>query len=83
MSCLSVGGTNSMLQLCLSLSFPSSFNISSIVKSTNELLLNNSVLLLLWEKCIDEFMLGSNAAGVAKSLLICGMTELFLFDKLV
>ena len=46
-------------------------------------MLNNSVLLLLWEKCIDEFMLGSNAAGVAKSLLICGMTELFLFDKLV
>ena len=48
----------------------------------NELLLNNSVLLLLWEKCIDEFRSGSNAAGVAKSLLICGMKELFLFEKL-
>ena len=39
-SCLSIGGNNSMLPLCISLSFSNSVNISSIVKSTTELLLN-------------------------------------------
>ena len=67
-----------MLPLCISLSFPSSVNILSIVKSTTELLLNSSnVLLLLWVECIDDFGSGSDVAGAAKSLLICGMKEFF------
>ena len=72
-----------MLPLCISLSFPSSVNILSIVKSTTELLLNSSnVLLLLWVECIDDFRSGLDVAGVAKSLLICGMKEFLLFEKL-
>ena len=44
-----------------SLSFPSSISNSSIVKSTAELLLNSSnVLLLLWVECIDDFRSGSD-----------------------
>ena len=63
--------------------FPSLVNISSIVKSTTELLLNSSnVLLLLWVECIDDFRSGSDVAGVAKLLLICGMKESLLFEKL-
>ena len=82
-SCLSLGGNNNMLPLCISLSFPSSFNISSIVKSTTELLLNSSnVLLLLWVECIDDFRSGSDVTGVVKLLLICGMKEFFLSEKL-
>ena len=45
-SCLSIGGNNSMLPLCILLSFLSSVNISSIVKSTTEFLLNSSNVLL-------------------------------------
>ena len=72
-----------MLSLCISLSFPSSDNISQIVKSTTELLLNNSnALLLLWVECIDDFGSGSGVAGVAKSLLISGKKEFLLFEKL-
>ena len=72
-----------MLPLCISLSFPSSVNISSIVISTTELLTNSSnVLLLLWVECKDHFRSGSDVAGVAKSLLTCGMKELLLFEKL-
>ena len=72
-----------MLPLCISLSFPSSFNISSIVKSTTELLLNSSnVLLLLWVECMDDFRSGSDVAGVFKLLLICGMKVFVLFEKL-
>ena len=82
-SCLSIGGNNSIVPLCISLSFPSSINISSIVKSTNELLLNSSnVLLLLWMECIDNFRSGLDVAGVAKLLLICGIKEFLLFGKL-
>ena len=54
-SYLSPGGNNCMLQLCILLLFPNSLNISSSVKSTTELLLNNSVLLLLWVEYIDYF----------------------------
>ena len=65
-----------MLPLCISLSFPSSVNISSIVKSTTELLLNSSnVFVLLWVDFIDDFRSGSDVPGVAKLLLICGMKE--------
>ena len=72
-----------MLPLCISLSFPSSVNISSIVISTTELLTNSSnVLLLLWVECKDHFRSGPDVAGVAKSLLTCGMKELLLFEKL-
>ena len=72
-----------MLPLCAWLSFPSSVNILSIVKSTTELLLNSSiVLLLLWVECVDDFRSGSDVAGVAKSLLICGMKDFLLFEKL-
>ena len=82
-SCLSIGRSNSMLQLCILLSFPSSVNISSIVKSTTEPLLNSSnVLLLLWVECIDDFRSGSDVTGVVKLLLICGMKEFFLSEKL-
>ena len=45
-SCLSLGRNNNMLLLCISLSFPSSVNISSILKSTTELSLNSSNVLL-------------------------------------
>ena len=79
-SCLSLGGNNNMLPLCISLSFPSSVNISSIVKSTTELLLNSSnILLLLWVECRDDFKSGSDVAGVVKFLVICGMKEFLLF----
>ena len=72
-----------MLPFCISLSFPSSVNISSIVKSTTELLLNSSnVLLLLWVEITDDFRLESDIAGVFKLLLICGMKESLLFEKL-
>ena len=65
-----------MLPLCISLSFPSSVNISSILKSTAELLLNSSnVSVLLWVDCIDDFRSGSDVPRVAKLLLICGMKE--------
>ena len=48
-SCLQVGGNNSILSSCVSLSSPSSVNMLSLVKSTTELLWNSStVLLLLW-----------------------------------
>ena len=58
-----------MLPLCISLSFPSSFNISSIVKSTTELLLNSSnVLLLLWVECIDDFRSGSDVVKLLLNL---------------
>ena len=56
-----------MLQLCISLSFPSSVNVSSIMKSTTGLLLNNSsVLLLLWNESIDNFRSGSDMTCVVK-----------------
>ena len=72
-----------MLLLCILLSFSSSVIISSIVKSFTELLFNNSnVLLLLWVECIDGFRSVSDVARVAKSLLICGMKEFLLFEKL-
>ena len=61
---------NNMLSSCNPLLFPSLVNISPIVKSTTEPLLNSFVLLFLWEKCIDDFKSGSDVAGVAKSLLI-------------
>ena len=65
-SCLFIGGNNSMVPSNISISFPSSVNISSIVKSTRELLLNSSnVLVLLLEEYIDGFRLESNVAGVA------------------
>ena len=56
--------------------------ISSIVKSTTELLLNSSnVLLFLWVEYIDDFGSGSDVPGVAQLLVICGMKEfLSLFD---
>ena len=80
---LSIGGNNNMLPLSISLSFPSSVNISTIVKSTTELSLNSSnVLLLLWVKCIDYFRSRSDVAGVAKLPLICGMKKYLLFEKL-
>ena len=66
-SCLSLGGINHMVSLCISLSFPISVNISSIEKSTTELLLNSSnVLLLLWVECIDSFRSGSDVTGVVQ-----------------
>ena len=80
-NCMSIGGNNSMLPLCISLWFFSSFNISSIARLTTELLLNNSnILLLLWVECIDDFRSRSDIVGVVKSLLICRMKELFLFE---
>ena len=79
-SCLSLGGNNNMLPLCISLSYTSSVNISWIVKSTTELWLNSSnVLLLLWAECIDDFRSRSDVAGVVKLLVIFGMKELY-FD---
>ena len=72
-----------MLPFCISLSFPSSVNISSVVKSTTELLLDSSnVLLLLWVERIDDFRLESDVIGVAKSLLLCEIKDLFWFEKL-
>lgn len=48
-----------------------SFNISSIVKLTTELLLNASkILLVFWEKYMNDFELVSDVAGVAKSFSI-------------
>ena len=80
-NCMSIGGNNSMLPLCISLWFFSSFNISTIARLTAELLLNNSnILLLLWVECIDDFRSRSDIVGVVKSLLICRMKELFLFE---
>ena len=38
-------------------------------------------MLLLWEEYINDFTLGSDVAGVAKSLLICGMRELLSVEK--
>ena len=79
-SYFSLGRNNNMLPLCILLSFPSSVNISSIVKSTTELLLNSSnILLLLWVECRDDFKSGSDVAGVVKLVIICGMKEFLLF----
>lgn len=48
-----------------------SFNISSIVKLTTELLLNASkILLVFWEKYINDFESVSDVAGVAKSFSV-------------
>ena len=43
---------------------------------------SSNVLVLLWVECIDDFRSGSDVAGVAKSLVICGMKEFLLFEKL-
>ena len=70
-----MGGNNSMLPICISFT-----QYTSIMNSTIELLLNNSsVLLLLWEECTEDFRSVSDVAGVAKSLLICGLKKMVLF----
>ena len=69
-SCTPLGQNNNVLPLWISLSFPSSVNISSIniVKSVTGLLLNNSnVFLSLWEECMDDFRSESDVTGVAIS----------------
>ena len=82
-SCLSLGGNNKMLPLCISLSFPNSVNISFIEKSTHELSLNSSnVLLLLWVECRDDFRSRPDVAGDVRLLAICAMKEFLLFEKL-
>ena len=82
---LPVGGNNSMPPLCISLSFPSSVNISSIVKSTTALWLNNSyVLLLLWEECKDDFCVYRTFfAFVIVSVLVFLLAETRSFFMLV
>ena len=88
-SCLFAGEKDSMLSLRISLSFTSSLNISSNVKPTTDLWLNNSnILLLLWENCIDHVVAVVNVVVViaiailAKSLLICRMKLLWFFNIL-
>ena len=61
-----------MLPLCISLSFPGSVNISSIVKSSTELLLNSSNgLLLLRVECV-WMILGQDQMSLELHIMIIG-----------
>ena len=67
----------------INLTVNSSVNISSIVRLTTDLLLNSyNVLLLLWVECMDDFRSASDVTGAVKLLLIRGMKEFLLFEKL-
>ena len=80
-SCLSLGRNNNMLPLCISLSFPGSVNISSIVKSSTELLLNSSNgLLLLRVECV-WMILGQDQMLLELHIMIRGHdVQLFSYN---